>query len=123
MYCFAAMAQVNILFKTDFGSYIGYDDSNQNTSKHKYVTVDVKTGTWILYQQKDYNAASAGGAQIMTVNAGDTPKDLPYSPESIWRANDARDTATLFEHTNYSGKRKVSQQNVVTIFYPVVSIW
>ena len=103
------MSENNIIFYDASGIQYPYETSQTDTSDKTFVKVQVVVGTWILYQETNYNSASCGGANYQIVNPGPVEELNVFSPGSFWRAIDEVDSIVLFEHSHYAGHRQVSK--------------
>lgn len=82
----------------------------------KFQTGIAETGTWILYETKNYNDDKKDG-QFQIIEAGQT-KILDFQPKSLRPISNANYVITLYEHKNFGGKQKVfnSYQPTLTDF-------
>ena len=101
------MSEKNIIFYDASGIQYPYETSQTDTSGKNFVQVQVVVGTWILYQEIDYNSESWGCGKYKIVKQGPV-EELEFSPGSFWRAIDEVDSIVLFEHGHYAGHRQVS---------------
>ncbi|KAK3748758.1 hypothetical protein QZH41_020324, partial [Actinostola sp. cb2023] len=102
------MAQHNLTLTDKNGLSYKYEDSSPKLQDVIFTKVTVTGGIWILYRKPEYNTSIAGGADsdIIIIQKTVNNQKLVFSPCSVRRCEDNRDSCTVFEHNNYGGRAK-----------------
>jgi hypothetical protein len=103
------MTEVNIVLYKEGGVERNYETSQKDLTTTGFIKAEVKAGTWILYNYVNFNGDGneCTKENILILKSDMGVVDLPFSPMSIWKAEDDRESATVFEHFFYGGVRQV----------------
>ncbi|KAK3738709.1 hypothetical protein QZH41_006246 [Actinostola sp. cb2023] len=103
------MTQRNITLFDERGLKYGpYEDSQSNLDTNiTYVKVTVTGGIWILYRNVEYNGSLLGSTSSDVIVIKNVVEGLSlsecFSPGSLKRCENNRDSCTVFEHNYYGG--------------------
>ena len=95
-----------------------YSNADNNTLDDQpgdaevYKTAIVQQGTWILYENADYNNYKQGDAKFVVLPPG--THLLEFQPRSV-RPITSSNAVTLYTHKNFGGRQKVYTTNAATL--------
>ncbi|KAK3712748.1 hypothetical protein QZH41_013198 [Actinostola sp. cb2023] len=106
------MSQHGLTFSDENGLSYKYEGSCPKLEDVIFTKVTVTGGIWIFYRISEYNTSLAGGADsdIIIIQKPVYNQKLDFSPCSVRRCEDNRDSCTVFEHNNYGGYAKQYQE-------------
>ena len=81
-------------------------DSDQPNLTSDFVSANVQSGVWILYQWKNYSDAELGIGEILILDETQGLQTIPFTPRSVRIIKSSGLGLTLYKHENYGGPEK-----------------